>query len=115
MRNVPSVFQQLMDDVLRGCDKFTKVYIDDVVVHSECWDDHCLQVAEVLRRLEEAGLTANIEKCQWGMGACEFLGLVVGSGRVSPSECKAKAIDKFPRPSSDQDFGLSVGGGEMLG
>ena len=34
---------------------------------------------QVLSALKNAGLTANISKCEWGKYYCEFLGHIVGS------------------------------------
>ncbi len=43
LRNAPATFQRLMNRVisgLRGC----AVYLDDVVVYSQTWDEHCSKV-----------------------------------------------------------------------
>ncbi len=52
-----------MDDVLRGTESFAGVYLDDIVIHSTSWRDHLEHLAEVFRRLEEAGLTIKQKKC----------------------------------------------------
>ena len=63
------------------CKAFVVVYIDDIGVHSHSWKDHCHHIDLVLTALRDAGLTANISKCEWGKCYCEFLGHVVGQGR----------------------------------
>ena len=45
-----------------------------------------------------AGLTANLKKCQWGQTCCEFLGHVVGAGKVSPADLKVQAVKDFLLP-----------------
>ena len=60
LKNGPAMFQRLMDN-----DKdVSQVYIDDIAVFSQTWADHCKHIAQVLERLKQAGLTANIKKCQ---------------------------------------------------
>ena len=82
LRNGPAVFQRLMDRVLHEEKEVSQVYIDDIAVFSLTWEDHCQHIAQVLERLKQAGLTANVKKCQWGQTRCEFLGHVVGNGMV---------------------------------
>jgi len=56
LRGAPATFQRLMDKVLRGTEKFTGVYLDDILIHSQSWSDHLEHVREVLHRLSQAGL-----------------------------------------------------------
>ena len=98
LRNGPAVFQRLMDKLLHEDLEFTRVYIDDIVVFSTSWDQHCRHLARVFERLKHAGLTINVKKCQWGQRKCEFLGHLVGEGKVSPSECKILALRDYQQP-----------------
>ena len=100
LRNGPSVFQRLMDTLLHKEKAISQVYIDDIAVFSSSWEDHCKHIGIVLGRLKQAGLTANIKKCQWGQTQVEFLGHVVGRGMVSPAELKVKAVRDFQMPKS---------------
>ena len=67
----PAAFQRMMDRVVRGLES---VYLDDVVIFSETWDDYIQHVREVLKRLREYKLTAKPTKCQFGMHGCVYLG-----------------------------------------
>ena len=98
LRNGPAVFQRMMDGLLHRDKEISQVYIDDIAVFSASWEEHCCHIRTVLGRLKEAGLTANVKKCQWGQTSCEFLGHVVGSGKVSPAELKVKAVRDFQQP-----------------
>ena len=98
LRNGPAVFQRLMDRIMHLDQEWARVYIDDIVVFSASWEEHCLHLDKVLTRLKDAGLTANVKKCEWGQTQCEFLGHVVGKGRVSPAELKVGAVRLFPVP-----------------
>ena len=100
LRNGPAVFQRLMDRLLHRDKEISQVYIDDIVVFSASWEDHCKDIATVLGRLQEAGLTANVKKCQWGQTCCEFLGHWVGKGKVSPADLKVKAVKDFKVPQT---------------
>ena len=100
LRNGPAVFQRLMDSLLHQDKQLSQVYIDDIVVFSASWEEHCTHLDTILSRLSAAGLTANIKKCQWGQQRCEFLGHIVGDGKVSPAELKVKALRDFSMPKT---------------
>ena len=72
LSRAPATFQRLMDSVLRGTEEFARVYLDDIVVHSENWKDHLKQVEEVLERLRKAGLTIKLKKCSFGVSECTY-------------------------------------------
>ena len=109
LRNGPAIFQRLMDNVLQQDGKISRVYIDDIAIFSETWSQHCQDIARVLSRLRSAGLTANMSKCQWGQTTCEFLGHVVGKGRVSPADLKVLAVRNFPTPKTKKQVRQLLG------
>ena len=109
LRNGPAVFQRLMDKILHQDLDYCRVYIDDIVVFSQSWEQHCQHLSRVLERLKTAGLTANRSKCQWGKQKFEFLGHVVGVGLVSPSDCKISALKEFQQPSSKKGIRQFLG------
>ena len=98
LRNGPAVFQRMMDKILHQDLEHCRVYIDDIVVFSQSWEQHCQHLKSVLERLRAAGLSANRSKCQWGKKRFEFLGHTVGVGLVSPSVCKTQALRDFQKP-----------------
>ena len=66
------VFQRLMDIVLADTLIFSRAYIDDIVVFSSCWDDHCIHLTLGLQKLHDAGLKLKPSKCEWGVASCTF-------------------------------------------
>ena len=100
LRNGPAVFQRLMDNLLHRDKQFSQVYIDDIAIFSATWEEHCQHIDVVLGRLREAGLTAKVAKCQWAQTRVEFLGHIVGMGKVSPAELKVKAVADFQLPTT---------------
>ncbi len=100
LTNAPSVFQRLMDMVLKDCWEYARVYIDDVLVVSESWRVHLRQLEEVFEALKVAGLTVKRKKCVFGKRKLEFLGHLVGDGVVSVPEARVRAILEHPKPRS---------------
>ena len=109
VRNGPATFQRLMDRLLHQDLDIARVYIDDIAVFSSSWEAHCKDLARVLGRLRQAGLTVNVAKCQWGQTDCEFLGHIVGKGKVSPADLKVKAVQDFVFPRTKRQVRQFLG------
>ncbi|KAL0151699.1 hypothetical protein M9458_052998 [Cirrhinus mrigala] len=61
--NAPATFQRVMNNVLAGLIyKCCAVYLDDIVIASPTFEQHLIDLREVLSRLESAGLTLKLNK-----------------------------------------------------
>ena len=105
----PATFQRLMDKVMRRTETYVGVYMDDVVVYSDRWEDHVRHLREVLERLRVAGLTAKPSKCQLGMSHCYYLGYMVGGGVVKPDQRKVDVVKEFPTPQTKKQVRAFLG------
>ena len=85
------------------------VYMDDLAINSETWEDHLLQLREVLKRLAEAGLQIKMGKCQFGMTSCDYLGHRIGHSKLQPNEAKVSAIQDFKIPKRKKDLRAILG------
>src|SRR5258708_24801204 len=76
--NTPVVFQRFINEVLGNLLDVCMVgYIDDILIYSDSTDQHWDQVQEVLRRLQEAGLYMNPNKCNFHTDTVEYLGFIL--------------------------------------
>ena len=108
LRNAGATFQRLMNMVLRGLDN-TEAYIDDVVVFSNSWSDHLRHIQAVFERLKTANLTVNLGKSEIAKATVQYLGKVVGQGKVLPVTAKVEAITKFPVPTTRRELKRFLG------
>lgn len=102
MKNAPATFQRLMGRVIAGLTNVV-VYIDDAVAYSDSWPEHVGLLQQVLERLQQAGLVANLEKCEIGKAQVTYLGHVVGQGQVLPRRAKIQAIVDLPTPNTRRE------------
>ena len=103
MKNAPATFQRMINKLvgrMEGCE----AYIDDVVVYSDCWEDHLICLRRVLTKFAEVNLTVNLAKSEFGHAEVTFLGHVVGSGWVKPLVTKIQSILKYPPPSNRREL-----------
>ena len=109
VHGAPATFQRLMDRVLRPHQQYAAAYLDDIVIHSETWEDHGPRVEAVLQALREAGLTANPTKCHLGVEEANYLGHVVGRGCIRPQARKVESIGTWPQPSTKRQVRTFLG------
>ncbi|XP_060103255.1 uncharacterized protein LOC132577484, partial [Heteronotia binoei] len=79
LTNAPAVFQRFMNDIFRDLlDRFTIIYLDDILIYSHNPAQHAEHVRQVLQRLRAHGLYAKLEKCDFDLRSVEFLGHIIG-------------------------------------
>ena len=68
----PATFQRMMDSVLRGTEMFVGVYLDDIVVYSDTWENHLVHLEQIFHTLSDANLTMKMEKCVFAAEDCVY-------------------------------------------
>ena len=77
LANALSLFQYYINDTLRDyLDIFCTVYIDDILIYSNFWEEYTAYVKKVLERLWIASLQINISKCKFNVTEVCYLGIV---------------------------------------
>jgi len=111
MTNSPATFQDMMNKILRDMINKGKVavFVDDVLVGTETEKGHNEIVEEVLRRLEENDLYVKPEKCAWKVQKINFLGVVMGQGKIKMEEDKVAGVLNWPAPKTVMDVRKFLG------
>ena len=99
----------MMDSMLKGLSGFASAYLDDLVIFSSTWEEHLKHLEAVLARLKAAGLTAKPKKCQLGMAECNYLGHIVGGGKVQVEMSKVEAIRRIQPPKTKKEVRTFLG------
>jgi len=79
---------------------FLKVFVDDLNVHNETWNDHIRHLDAVLSKLREVNLKLNPSKCSFAAKTITFLGHVVSKEGIRPDPGKIEAVLQFPTPKN---------------
>ena len=96
--SAPAIFQCTMETLLRDL-PMVVVYIDDILVAGRSHEDHFANLAQVLRRLEDAGIRLKKEKCSFCLSQVEYLGHWISAEGLRPSMTKVQAITDAPKPT----------------
>jgi hypothetical protein len=101
LKNVTSTFTRTMSLVFKELgDKFLKVFVDDLNVHSENWADHLQHLEAILSKFREVNLKLNPGKCCFAAESIVFLGYVVSKEGVKLDPKKIDAVLRFPEPTT---------------
>ena len=103
LAGAPSAFQRRLAHIIRDFHNFAVVYIDDIAIFSESWEDHVRDLRQVFQRLAEYNLTVNVKKLFVGHATINYLGYSVGSGTIRPIQAKVDAIQRIQRPGNKKD------------
>ena len=103
--NAPSIFQRLMETVLRGLQwKICLVYIHDIIIFSSyfppTFGKHLQHLATVFDRLREAGLKLKPSKCRFGCHTVPYSGFLATSSGIQPDLKKVEAVRTYPVPQN---------------
>ena len=110
LANAPATFERLMELVLSGLHwEICLIYLDDIIVFSETFEEHVTRLQLVLRRLKQAGLKVTPKKCHLFQFHVEFLGHIVSAAGISTDPKKTDAIDRWPPPKSIRDVRSFIG------
>lgn len=100
--NAAQIQQRLMDNIFGPeLQPYVLKYLDDIVVIGTSFSHHLAVLKEVYKRLLDANLTINFEKCKFFRKSLPYLGFVMdcGSGLKTCPE-KIKAIVEYKKPES---------------
>ncbi|PIK62247.1 putative retrovirus-related Pol polyprotein from transposon [Apostichopus japonicus] len=106
--NAPATFNRMMRILLKGL-RHVDCYLDDILIHTPTWEQHLNVLSAVFKRLREANLTAKLSKCCIAKQRVEFLGHVVGKGKLEPQLDKVEKIKAAPRPQTKKQLRSFLG------
>jgi hypothetical protein len=101
LKNTTSTFTRTMLEVFQDLGStFLKVFVDDLNIHSETWEDHIQHLNAVLAKLREVNMKLNPSKCCFAAKSITFLGHVVSREGIQPDLGKVEAVLRFPTPKN---------------
>lgn len=110
LHSAPSTWQRLIDRVITPeLEANSFAYLDDLIICSSDFDTHLRVLREVFKRIHQAGLTINKEKCVFCRPELRYLGYVVNSSGLLVDPEKVDAILKIESPKTVTEVRRIVG------
>ena len=110
MCNAPAVFQRLMERCMGDLHlKDCLVFIDDILIFSQTFEEHLDRLEGVFSRLEKYGLKLKPSKCELFKTSVEYLGHIISEEGISTDPAKTKAVTNWKTPSNIKELRSFLG------
>ena len=108
--NAGATFERLMELVMAGLQwKICLIYLDDVIVYGESFDQELGRLRQVFLRLRNANLKLKAKKCSLFKRKVVFLGHVVSPEGISADPSKVESIKSWPVPKNTTEVRSFIG------
>ena len=99
--NAPATFQLCMLSIFSDLvERIMEVYMDDITVYGESFDECLIHLETVLNRCIKKNLVLNWEKCHFMVNQGIVLGHVISEKRIEADRAKVELISKLPSPTN---------------
>lgn len=110
LKNAPSTFQRVMNNMLRGLQNETcLVYLDDIIIFSTSLQEHIERLREVFERLRQSNFKVQLDKSEFLHKEVAYLGHKITCEGVKPNPEKIESVKNFPIPKTQKEIKSFLG------
>ncbi|MBW0590105.1 hypothetical protein O181_129820 [Austropuccinia psidii MF-1] len=111
IKNAPAHFQRMMDTIFQDeiLEGWMVVYIDDIIIYSETWEDHVQYIDRVLSKCTPINLKISHKKCNFGQQELLALGHKVSGLSLAIDQNKVAAVLQKPVPRNIKEMQSFLG------
>ncbi|MBW0486594.1 hypothetical protein O181_026309 [Austropuccinia psidii MF-1] len=111
IKNAPSHFQRMMDTIFQGkiLEGWILVYIEDIIIYSETWEDHVQYIDRVLSKCIHINLKISLYKCNFGQQELLALGHKVSGLGLEIDQNKVAEVLEKPVPRNIKEMQSFLG------
>jgi len=112
LMNLLATFQTMMDKIF--LDEITqgwlRIYMDNAIIAmADDPEEHSKKVHHFLDKLAQHDLFLKPKKCQFHKKEVEYLGVIIGQGKVKMDPMKVQGITEWPTPLTVKDVRSFLG------
>ena len=108
LRNSQATQQRYMDQVLKDVPK-ASAYVDDILLHSETFDQHLKSLDKCLSKISQCNLSLRLDKCVFCKDKVEQFGFYITSNGIEPTDQGVNKIKQYPRPKDVREVKRFLG------
>ena len=106
----PASWQRFINDLLwEYLNDFCTAYLDNILIYSASMKEHRQHVRKVLTKLREAGIQADVDKCEFHVTETKYLGLIISTESIKIDPSKVDAIKLWDTPTCVKEVRSFIG------
>ena len=110
LANAPATYQRLMENVLGDLHlAICMVFLDDIIIFGNTFEEHLDRLERVLLRLGENGLKLNPKKCNFFQERVKYVGHIVSQKGIETDPEKTEKVRNWPRPQTPEEVRRFLG------
>ncbi|CAF4606086.1 unnamed protein product, partial [Rotaria sp. Silwood2] len=109
-QNAPAAFQKIMYKVMKPCRAFCHVFLDDIIICSNSFDEHINHLKLAFETLATEKLVLNASKCELAVQRVVVLGHTVSDTSIAPTTDAIQAILDLKEPRTLKETNKFLGG-----
>ncbi|MCW4250032.1 MAG: RNase H-like domain-containing protein [Candidatus Thiodiazotropha endolucinida] len=110
LTNAPATFQRLMERCMGEMNlKECLIFLDDILIFSETFEEHISRLEAVFSRLNHHGLKLKASKCEFFKSSVRYLGHVVSEKGVETDPDKIESLISWPQPNNVKELRSFLG------
>ncbi|MBW0509442.1 hypothetical protein O181_049157 [Austropuccinia psidii MF-1] len=111
IKNAPSHFQRMVDTMFQDgiLEGWMVVYIDDIIIYAETWEDNMQYIDRVLSKCTPINLRISLKKCNFGQQELLALGHKVSGNNLAIDKNKVAAVLQKPVPRNIKEMKSFLG------
>lgn len=110
LKNAPSTFQRVMNNILRGYqNEICSVYLDDIIIFSTSLQEHTNRLRKIFQRLRESNFKIQLDKSEFLKHNVNYLGHIITPNGIEPNPDKIRAVKDFPIPTTPKEIKSFLG------
>ena len=103
LKNAPSEFQNIINDIFNDYTRSSIVYIDDVLIFSNSIEEHFQHLRIFQKIIKENGLVISASKMKLFQTQIRFLGFEIYQGKIKPIQRAIEFENKFSDEIKDKN------------
>ncbi|KAK6582321.1 hypothetical protein PZA11_004729 [Diplocarpon coronariae] len=101
LTNSPATYQRYMNNILFDyLNDFYTAYLNDILIYSTNRLNYKSHMKRVLQRLSDAGLQADLKKCEFNIIETKYLGFIITTKGVWVDFNKVAVVENWTYPST---------------
>ncbi|MBW0524596.1 hypothetical protein O181_064311 [Austropuccinia psidii MF-1] len=105
INNEPSHYKRMMNTIFPEelSEGWSIIYIDDIIVCSEAWENHLTRLERVLQKIVQVNMKLSLKKCHFSNSELKALGHVISGPSLGIDNNKVSELLLRPMPQTKKE------------